>query len=396
MKILHVSEAAVGGVATYFEEMIPAQVAAVGRENVLFLVRSGFSGNVPNFELASLHTYQSDTRDLGSLWRMLQVYRAVLREHRPDVVHLHSTLAGWVVRAFHMVSLRCRPRIVYCAHGWSFLMENGKFARLISRTVERVLARACDRIINISQYEDMAARRIGIDGRKMLMIYNGISAEVPEATTAVVGLESELSESGMNLLFVGRLDPQKGFDLLETAMQWIRRQDINLHVIGSEVMASRATRAVGGMRAAGATIRFHGWLPRADVLAYMSRCDAVIIPSRWEGFGLVAIEAMRLRKSVIASRVGALPEIVVPGETGFLFAAQDIAALRDIIEHLDKSELKAMGKRGHDRFLANFTSEELNRRLLDCYSELVGTASPSLGYIQAPLERIDIQDSQAS
>ncbi|MFM9937118.1 MAG: glycosyltransferase, partial [Novosphingobium sp.] len=69
--------------------------------------------------------------------------------------------------------------------------------------------------------------------------------------------------------------------------------------------------------------------------------------------------------------VGALPEIVVPDETGYLFAAQDIASLREIIEGLDKAELKAMGERGRDRFIANFTSEELNERLLGCYAELV-------------------------
>lgn len=370
MKILHVSEAAVGGVATYFEEMIPAQVAALGRENVLFLVRSGFAGNVPNFGLASLHTYRSDKRDLSSLWRMLLVYRAMLREHRPDVVHLHSTLAGWVVRAFHLISPGRRPPIVYCAHGWPFLMENGNLARRISRTVEWVLARACDRIINISRYEDTAAREVGIDGRKMLMVYNGIAEQVPQIDTAAARPAPQVSETALNLLFVGRLDPQKGFDLLETAMQDVKRQDICLHVIGSEVMASKATRAEGATSEA---IRFHGWLPRAQVLDTMSRCDAVIIPSRWEGFGLVAIEAMRLRKPVIASRVGALPEIVLPGETGYLFAAQDVAALRDIIEGLDKSELEAMGEKGHERFVGNFTSEELNRRLLACYAELAGT-----------------------
>ncbi|WP_292927809.1 glycosyltransferase family 4 protein [Novosphingobium sp. PASSN1] len=368
MKILHVSEVTVGGIATYFEEIIPAQVAALGQGNVLFLVRSSFARRMPEFGLATLFTYRSEERDLGSLWRMLQSYRAVLREHRPDVVHLHSTFAGWVVRAYHMVSFRRRPRIVYCAHGWPFLMENGKLARWLSRRIERVLYHACDRIITISKYEDTEARQIGIKGDKMLMIYNGISAAVPDAGASADETATDLADSSLNLLFVGRLDPQKGFDLLETAMQSVRRQDICLHAIGSKIMASKATRAAGATSSA---ILFHGWLPRPAVLAYMRKCDAVIIPSRWEGFGLVAIEAMRFAKPVIASRVGALPEIVVPGETGYLFAAQDIAGLRDIIEGLDSDELKAMGERGYDRFIAHFTSEELNTRLLACYAELV-------------------------
>jgi glycosyltransferase involved in cell wall biosynthesis len=96
-------------------------------------------------------------------------------------------------------------------------------------------------------------------------------------------------------------------------------------------------------------VEFKGF--SADVRGLMSACDAIIVPSLKEGFGLAAVEAMALSRPVITSNVGGLPEIVVPGETGFLVPADSPQQIADAMEKLimDKQLVYNMGKSGRSR-----------------------------------------------
>jgi len=222
-------------------------------------------------------------------------------------------------------------------------------------------------IINISNFEQDSALDIGIPKEKLKMIYNGISSMQNNQDSIEFRFPNQ--KYGINLLFIGRLDPQKGFDILESAMREVSRKDVKLHVIGATVMSSSFYNINENCESA---IHFHGWLPREEVLSYINRCNAVVMPSRWEGFGLVAIEAMRSGKAVIASDVGALPEIVLDGETGYLFRSGNADQLRGIIEGLTINKLKKMGDSGRAKFLEKFTSANFNKCILKCYRELLG------------------------
>jgi glycosyltransferase involved in cell wall biosynthesis len=105
----------------------------------------------------------------------------------------------------------------------------------------------------------------------------------------------------------------------------------------------------------------------------IQRCDALVMPSRWEGFGLVALEAMRLGKPVIASRRGALTEIIEHGATGLLFDLDRPGELIDVLRHLDKVALAAMGVNARQEFLRSFTSERMNAELVTLYRTLLET-----------------------
>ncbi|MEO7221440.1 MAG: glycosyltransferase, partial [Devosia sp.] len=106
----------------------------------------------------------------------------------------------------------------------------------------------------------------------------------------------------------------------------------------------------------------------------IAAADVVVVPSRWEGFGLVAIEAMREGKPVIAHDVGGLPEIVSDHETGLLFSPLDAATLAAVLGSLDKQQLRAMGKAARRRFEAHFTdramhtaTDQIYRRVLPAH-----------------------------
>jgi glycosyltransferase involved in cell wall biosynthesis len=116
---------------------------------------------------------------------------------------------------------------------------------------------------------------------------------------------------------------------------------------------------------------FLGW--RNDAANIMADVDLLAVPSRWEGFGLVTLEAMALAKPVVASHVSALPEIVVPGETGLLVRAGDFGGLADSIDSLlaDPQRATVMGRVGRDRARREFTVERMAQRTADVYRNLV-------------------------
>jgi glycosyltransferase involved in cell wall biosynthesis len=120
---------------------------------------------------------------------------------------------------------------------------------------------------------------------------------------------------------------------------------------------------------------FLGW--RGDAADILADIDLQVLPSRWEGFGLVALEAMALAKPVVASRVSALPEIVVPDQTGLLVSPGDPAELADAIRILlsDPQRAAGLGRAGRERVKAEFPVDKMAARTADVYRALVSPAT---------------------
>ena len=114
---------------------------------------------------------------------------------------------------------------------------------------------------------------------------------------------------------------------------------MRLHVIGACVNEDRTEEPASN-------VNILGWLPRHAIDRYYAAADAVVMPSRWEGFGLVAIEAMRNGTAVIVSNRGALPELVEDGKTGHVFDLDegDLGNLERLLRGLDKSRLGSDGQ----------------------------------------------------
>lgn len=121
----------------------------------------------------------------------------------------------------------------------------------------------------------------------------------------------------------------------------------------------------------GERVRFLGW--RDDVPQLMHAFDLLLAPSLWEGFGLVILEAMAGGLPVVASRVSAIPEIVVDGETGLLVPPRDTDALAEAITHLlnDAPLRRHMGMLGEDRLETHFSAGRMIDQTLNLYQELI-------------------------
>jgi glycosyltransferase involved in cell wall biosynthesis len=354
-KILHVCENIQGGIATYLNEVGPLQIAERGPGNVRFVIPARSRADLPDIPDECIVPIDYERRSARALSSYMLKVRRILADQRPGLVHAHSTFAGLATRLLRARGVSDAP-LVYCAHGWSFLMDVSPLKRRAYAAIERRLARHTDAIVNISHYEHERALELGLPADKSHIVVNGIGP-APDVRPAA------LPQSRINLLFSGRMDRQKGLDILLAAMERLGDRDVHLYVAGAAVLARATQRALPN-------VTYLGWLARDALESYYAAADALVVPSRWEGFGLVATEAMRRSTAVIASDRGALPEIVVSGETGLIYSGDDPDRLASALRGPDKATLKRWGLAGRARQRALFSIDRVHSQLNEIYAAL--------------------------
>jgi glycosyltransferase involved in cell wall biosynthesis len=371
--ILHAVQSLKGGPASYFDEIIPDQIDRYGQENVALCVPDADLTYLSDRSReARIFSFPSRERSLRSLRDFHRAFRHSVRQFQPDIVHLHSSFAGAMGR-MALLGTKRRPRVVYCSHGWAFDMKGGKSGALGTAValVERALATQADSIANISQADQSSALKRGIGRGKSRVILNGV-ADLPvpalpkEAQQRALGMDP----AKINLLFVGRFDQQKGVDIAVAAIRDLDPARYHLYLIGDYVVSARPGEGEADL-ASLPMVSLLGWKDRSALPPWFAAADALLMPSRWEGFGLAAIEAMRMQTAVVASRAGALPELVVDGHTGRLVPPDSHPALNQTLLSETKAGLHAYGRAGRERFEQLFTSARLNRELAALYAELV-------------------------
>ncbi|MFG1305809.1 glycosyltransferase [Xanthobacter autotrophicus] len=363
IKILHVCESIVGGTGSYLCELIPHQVAKYGAENVGLLVPENQLAHIePQVSAAmpTIFTFKRPGRPLGSLF-LVERYLRSIRTFKPDIVHAHSSVAGVVVR---LLAIRRNFGIVFCPHGWSVDMKGARYIKNMTAGVERALGPIADKTIVISQYEYDRAAEIGIPMDKVQLVLSGIDPQVPTIEPA------EWNDERLRVLFAGRYDYQKGLDVLLKAVEGLEDK-LSVRIVGGA-----AVDRIVLPETLPANVADMGWLDRNGVYAQMKACDVLVIPSRWEGFGLVAIEAMRLAVPVLASAVGGLKEIMGNGKYGLVVPPEDPAALRACLEGLTLDALRRLGKVGRERFFSCYKSDRMNRETDEVYAGIVAKAGP--------------------
>jgi glycosyltransferase involved in cell wall biosynthesis len=255
--------------------------------------------------------------------------------------------------------MRGRPQVVYCPHGWAFSRETSRLSHRTTKLVEHLLAGITDRIICISADEQKQAINAGISRERLILVYNGISADRPSLRANSVVWTSHKTR----ILFIGRLDRQKGYDLLvETARHL--SETVDVRVLGSSVIGKHEELEVPS------NVALLGWVDRPRIEAHLEAADLVIIPSRWEAFGLVALEAMRAAKPIVAFRIGALPEIVEDGVTGILSSPVSVASLVEAVQRALQLDLPATGRLGYERFKRLYDVKTTHRLLNELYYEV--------------------------
>jgi len=301
-------------------------------------------------------------------WRL---YR-LLREGNYDIVHthlIHADLYGTLAAKLAGV-----PIILSTKHNDNAFRRHPFYAFL-----DRFASKFADRIIVISDHLKRFFVEIeGLDPRKMTRIYYGLNPVwVERRSSKIAGPISVQEELGIPpdaplAGIIARLIPQKGHTYLLTAFAKVIEAlpEARLLVVGDGYLRGDLERQARELRIT-RRVTFTGW--RDDIPRIMADLNLLILPSLWEGFGLVLLEAMMMGKPVVASRVSAIPEIVEDGVTGLLVPPRDPEALAEAIIALlqDRERAEAMGQAGRERVERYFTVERMVQQTKALYEELI-------------------------
>ncbi len=278
--------------------------------------------------------------------------RAVARLARAmegvDVVHTHL-FAGDTWGRLAVVLARVRkgrggriPAVVTTEH-------NVNRDETWQRTVKRALAPVSDVVVCVS--EAAAAYTRDVEG-----IGHGVAGGVRVIPNGIdlARFGPHVGGDGTRVLAIGRLVPQKGFDVLVDALP----EGLHLDIVGE-----------GPWRVDHPRVRWLGL--REDVPALLAAADILAVPSRWEGFGLAAAEGLAAGVAVVASDVDGLREVV--GDAGLLVPPGEAPALRAALARLasDPTLRRALGERGRRHAQARFDIRDTVARYEALYREVV-------------------------
>jgi glycosyltransferase involved in cell wall biosynthesis len=328
---------------------------------------------IPMFRAAGVRTIDLRARrrtDPAALWRFGQL----LRRGQFDIVHAHSfrTELGSVLWG-RVPGLA--PIVVRTVHNVDEVYVNQPYAAM-----SRLSAHGLDRIVAISDaVAEYLRQEAALPDEKVVRIHYGIDPspfqpDLPPPSRRPEGDSLRRPTLGV----VARLAPQKGHRVLFDALPAVRAAipDVCARLVGHEELSTTAElRAYAAERGVGDLVTFEGF--RADVAQVMADLDVFVLPSLWEGFGLVLLEAMAAGRPVVASAVGPIPEIVVDGVTGLLVPPGDPAALAEALVRLlrDLELAAALGRAGRARVERELRVDTMVARTESLYDELLGRAS---------------------
>ncbi|CAN5809360.1 glycosyltransferase [soil metagenome] len=314
----------------------------------------------------------------------------LLAERPPEIIHNHMYRAEVLGTrgALRLAEMGlARPYVVGTVH--SSRIRSGQDRELVRR-----LTPAMDRLIAVSR---AIVAKLEDEGRTSVpveLIYNGVNLERYEYTDACCTLPEEYGfpEGSPLVGVVARREPEKGHATLLQAWPRVLEQvpEARLLIIGEgsqrarleeqaerlELLGERCSpdRCVGTRRARpGAKVLFTG--SRDDVPAVTAALDVAVLPSYREAQGLAILEAMALRRPVVATAVGGVPEMIEHERTGLLVPARDPSALGDAIARLltDHPLADMIARAGHDFVHASFSIEHMVGAVAQIYE--VGAAT---------------------
>jgi len=340
----------IGGAGVHASH-VTEELAKLGHQVVVFTPAIGSTDSTEHPLGANLQIWHVPVRE-AIPFRALQFWinlpeeiKKAERERKFDIIHING-ISYW----FLPKKLSTAPHVLTVHHLARDAAENsgmdlpsrikdlsGENGVLIPQ-IEKRAVESVDKIIAVSNYtKDRILQTYHLPSEMVDVVYNGVDSD--GYTFAQEDLDETRKQVGLPdlpvILFVGRVDdPRKGLDVLIQAFRKVLDEvDATLFVVGKGNQTTARDLAGPALD----RIVFTGFVDDITLKKCYALCDLYVCPSRLEGFGLTILEAFAAGKPVVATRVGAIPELVSDGIDGVLIEMNDVSGITSAIKYYLKN-----------------------------------------------------------
>ena len=283
--------------------------------------------------------------------------KSYFKKNKPDIIHTHLGHADFL-GLFSAKNIKCKS---FCTMHNIYFKKN--FIDFIIFGVYRFILLKNVNVISISKsVESHVVNRLKVPQKRSYLLSNAIP-------NGLFVLEKTSSDE-INLLFVGRLTKQKSVETLVKAIKELTKKNLKkkfkLIIIGDGNMKESLMKLSAdlGVRK---IVQFMG--EQKDINKYYLQADIFVLPSIWEGFGIVILEAFSAKAAVIASNIEGPAELISHNENGLLFEPKNHVQLAERITELinDEEKRHKIAQKGYDSFTQKFHIDTYVEKLNQLY-----------------------------
>lgn len=349
-KILHIVEAMGGGVFTYIVELanglsdeFDITIAFGIRNETPENYAEYFNDNVKLIKVKNFGRSLNPIKDVKACFEL----RKIVSEVQPDIVHMHSSIAGAIGR---LCLSDHKYKMFYTPHGYSFFMEDiPAYKRVVYKQLEKMFGKKNCLTIACGKGEWEKSTLVT---NNSTYVSNGINTEKVDAILESVGTAD--SEHKFTVYTAGRISYQKHPELFNDIAKLM--PDVKFMWIGDGDMREYLTSP---------NIEITGWAEGDETIKLAMQGDVFILPSRWEGLPIALLEAMYMKKLCIVSNVVGNRDIIANGESGYICDTAEEFAER--IRESMESVHAEITENAYNEVVTRYNSNRLCRRYKELY-----------------------------
>ncbi len=341
-----------GGVLTYLEnlssqltEEFDVFIAYGRRTQTPANLESQFSGKV---KLIPVNSFRRNINPIRDFMAMVELSR-LISQINPDIVHLHSSKAGFLGR---ILSMFYKAKFFYTPHGYSFLMKNvSSLRRVAYRMLELIASKSKTITISCSKGEFCETQKFS---KHSLYVSNGIDTNEIDRLVESYQPLSIAEKSKKRVFTIGRICTQKNPSLFNQIALSLPEYDFVW--IGDGELRKELSAP---------NIQITGWLSRREVIRQVLLADIFVLPSLWEGLPISLLEAMYLGKPCVVSNVIGSRDVIHNGENGYV--CETLSEYISVIRKIQAEKPETQIRHAKRDILTQYNIKSMSKKYVDIY-----------------------------